>query len=536
MTEREHAPLTADDLPWIKDYDDAEDEGHNETEETEARQVIDDADQDAEGKNKAEDKRKANVLLRKLDGKATTGDEQTWSEGEFARAWARVHSLEEFLFVKGMGWLTFDSGIWREGAGAAHRAMVTLVKERVAQTKAAPRFDRYNAIEGALKMAEVEPDENRTVELDSFDKNPMTIGLPDGQLFDIEEGAARPATPGDRIRKALAFMPAPEPSRRWANFVYQSLAHYKEEDRDRVAAWLQEFCGAMLSGNCSDQKCLFIWGSDGTGKGVFAETLRHVAGQYGAVLAGDRIAGREQGHRQWVVGLQGRRLVLINELPERARWHTADLNALIEGGPLEGNSMRRDSINFDSQASVVIVGNHRPRASAASGIWRRLVQIEFRNKPATPDTKLLDKLKAEADGVLAWMLEGAARWHERGQLPETPEPIRQAVEAYRREADPMAQYLAERTIKEPDHIIGVDDLYADFRTWWLREVDNDEKQVPKKRGFGAKLNEAGWAESVSVNGRRVRTGYSLVDSIKPEIKQFPYVLTEDPCVLPKNSQ
>ena len=476
---REFPPLTEDDLIWPDDDDGpikpakptAETQAP-EIEEAAARQAVEDttakahdlehADQDAEGKNTAEGKRKFNVLLRKQEGKATGADEQTWSEGEFARTWARVHGVDEFLFVKGMGWLTFDLGIWREGDGAAHRAMVALIKERVEQTKAAPRFDRYSAIEGALKMARVEPGEGRTVELDSFDKNPMTIGLPDGQIFDIAKGAARPATPEDRIRKALAFVPAPEPSRRWANFVFESLAHYKEDDRDRVAAWLQEYCGTMLTGNCHDQKALFIWGEAGTGKTVFAETLRYVMGLYGTVLAGDRIAGREQGHRQWIIGLQGRRLVLINELPERARWHTADLNALIEGGPLEGNSMRRDSINFDSQASVLIAGNHRPRASAASGIWRRLVQIEFRNKPKTPDYKLLDKLKAEADRVLAWMLEGAARWNERGQLPETPEPIRQAVEAYRREADPLAQYLAERTIKAPGYIIGVDDLYPAF--------------------------------------------------------------------------
>ena len=171
----------------------------------------------------------------------------------------------------------------------------------------------------------------------------------------------------------------------------------------------------------TDQKALFLWGQSGTGKGVFAETLRHVMGEYGTVLAGDRIAGREQGHRQWVVGLQGRRLVLINELPERGRWHTADLNAIIEGGPIEGNSMRQNSVTFESQASVLIVGNHRPRASAASGIWRRLVQVEFRNKPASPDTRLLEKLKLEAPGILAWMIEGSARLQQRGPPARSPE-------------------------------------------------------------------------------------------------------------------
>ena len=182
--------------------------------------------------------------------------------------------------------------------------------------------------------------------------------------------------------------------------------------------------------------------------------------------------------------------------------HLSDLNSLVEGGPLEGNSMRQDSVTFDSQASIILVGNHRPRASAASGIWRRLVQIEFRNKPEKPDPKLLFKLKAEARGVLAWMIEGATRWHARGGLPQVPAPIRQAVESYRRESDPFAQFLDERTVKAPGHSVGVDELYDDFRQFWLREVDSDEKATPKKRGFGVKLGEAGWPESVSSNGRR----------------------------------
>lgn len=475
-------------------------------------------------KNTDEGNRKGNTLLRKISGEATVGDEQTYSEGEFARSWALAHGLDEFLFVDGIGWHHYDAGRWHEGTAKTRRSMSTLIKDAVQQTKIAPRFDCFNSVEGALKMARVEPDERRTVELDSFDKNSMAIGLPGGQLFDIAKGTARPAKPGDRIRKALAIAPDHEPSQAWADFVYQSLNHYDAGQRNNVASWLQEFCGAMLSGDCRDQKCLFIWGERGTGKTVFAETLRHVMGTYSAVLAGERIAGREDGHRQWVVGLQGRRLVLVNELPERGRWHTADLNAMIEGSALEGNSMRQNSVVFDSQASVLITGNHRPRASAASGIWRRLLQIEFRNKPEVPDPKLLDKLKAEASGVLAWMVEGAARWHERGQMADVPKPITQAVESYRREADPFAEFLSERTVKTPGQIVRVNDLYDDFKGWWLREVDNDEKAVPKKRGFGAKLNEAGWPESESVNGRRVRPGYSLVDTPEAEIKQFPYVL------------
>ena len=467
-----------------------------------------------------EDKRRGHRLHRKLTGGATPGDAFTFSEGEFARSWASAHDHDEFLFVTGVGWLRFSAGTWSDGAVAARRGMADLIHGAVQQTAAAPKFDRASVVAGALRMAEFEPSEDRTVEVDSFDSDILSVGLPGGRIFEVVTGKVRPAKPQDRLRKALAIAPDAEPSSLWATFVYQSLAHYPETERDAVALWLQEYCGAMLTGDCSDQKALFIWGTAGTGKSVFAETLRHVMGSYAGVVAGERLAGREGSHRQWVVGLAGRRLVLVSELPERARWNVSDLNALVEGGPLEANSMRSNSIVFNSQASVILVGNHRPRASAASGIWRRLVQVEFRNKPETPDPKLLDKLKSEAGGVLAWMIEGAARWHTRGSLPEVPTPIRQAVESYRREADPFAQFLDERTVKAAGHSVGVDDLYADFREFWLVEIDTDEKSVPKKRGFGVKLGEAGWPESVSVNGRRVRTGYRLAGT--PEATTLPF--------------
>ena len=469
--------------------------------------------------NSKDDKRRA---PRKANGQATG----KFSEGAFARAWAHANDQEKFLFVTGVGWLRYSSGIWIDGAVAARRGMADLIHGTVNQTADAPKYDRAAVIEGALKMAQVQPSEDRTVEVSAFDRDPMSIGLPGGKILEIATAAVRAATPEDRLRRCIAVAPSAEPSRRWADFIHESLTHYAEGERDNVAGWLQEFCGAMLSGNCSDQKSVFVWGQSGTGKSVFVETLRHVMAGYSGVVAGERLTGREGGHRQWVMGLAGRRLVVVSELPERARWNTSDLNSLIEGGPLEANSMRKDSITFNSQASVILVGNHRPRASAASGIWRRLIQVEFRNRPEKPDPKLLDKLKAEAPGVLAWMAEGAARWHARGSLPQVPASIRQAVESYRREADPFAQFLDERTVKAPGEFVSVDHLYDDFRSWWLREVDSDEKTVAKKRGFGTKLNEAGWPESIASNGRRVRPGYRLADAPKATTLPFPRPMDE----------
>ena len=86
---------------------------------------------------------------------------------------------------------------------------------------------------------------------------------------------------------------------------------------------------------------------------------------------------------------------------------TSTLNPLISGEEIEANRMHRNSIHFDSQAHLIFMGNHRPSASAASGIWRRLCLIQFRHKPETPNPRLKAELAAELlPGILAWMLEG----------------------------------------------------------------------------------------------------------------------------------
>ena len=204
----------------------------------------------------------------------------TLSEGVFARAWAATHDLDKFLFVQGIGWLRFDAGVWTDGAVAVRRDMAELIHAVVAETTNAAKFDRASVIEGALKMAQAQPSESRTVEVSTFDSDPMAIGLPEGKILEIATGKVRDAEPRDRLRKALAVAPDSEASTLWASFVYQSLSHYHETERDHVANWLQEYCGAMLTGDCSDQKALFVWGEPGTGKSVFVETLRHVMGSY----------------------------------------------------------------------------------------------------------------------------------------------------------------------------------------------------------------------------------------------------------------
>src|SRR5207249_2041771 len=96
--------------------------------------------------------------------------------------------------------------------------------------------------------------------------------------------------------------------------------------------------------------------------------------------------------------------------------------------------MREDFFEFDPSHKLIIVANHKPIVSDTSpAFWRRLrlVPFDVSIPEHEQDPALLEKFKAEADGILAWMVRGCLMWQQ--HRLETPDEIRSATEGYRQE-------------------------------------------------------------------------------------------------------
>jgi phage/plasmid-associated DNA primase len=94
-------------------------------------------------------------------------------------------------------------------------------------------------------------------------------------------------------------------------------------------------------------------------------------------------------------------------------------------------------VQFTPQFKLMMLGNHKPVIRGSDyGIWRRTF------KPEERDPALLDKLKAEAPHILAWLGEGCLDWQRRG-LADVPATIKQATGEYQEEQDLMGRWLAE---------------------------------------------------------------------------------------------
>lgn len=108
------------------------------------------------------------------------------------------------------------------------------------------------------------------------------------------------------------------------------------------------------------------------------------------------------------------RLALSSELGESDYFNEALLKELTGDATLSARFMRGDFFEFPQTQKHLIVGNFKPRLRGGDpAIARRMLLVPFKAtfKCADKDMGLLDKLKAEGPAILAWMIQGAVKWH-----------------------------------------------------------------------------------------------------------------------------
>ena len=328
-----------------------------------------------------------------------------------------------------------------------------------------------------------------------WDSNPHFVGLPGGMKMDTRDGQTEYQGWQDYISRSLGTgLPDTEGvNKDWDGFVWDCLAHYELRDRYAVKAYLQQWAGAALTGDCRNEAALFLYGKPGTGKSTFLETLAAVFGEYAYTVQGKRLFDR-QGHTQWLAGCRDKRLVTVREMPNtREAWPSDLLNELISGGEVEANFMRQNSINFPSRAHVIFTGNHQPKADAASGLWRRLRLVQFQALPETPNTALKTELRANLEGILEWCLVGMDAWQNNGRHLDTPDVLLADIESYRVNANPLEQWFTECVIELDTATTTAASLYESMAAWW---ADNVSDKTPSRKSLGTFLTDRGY-QSVS---------------------------------------
>lgn len=303
------------------------------------------------------------------------------------------------------------------------------------------------------------------------DSDPMLAGLNNArEVIDLTTGKVRPAEPSDLVTKSLRVSGIGKTAEasRWLQFLDQVFGGDKE-----LIDWLHRWCGYLLSGSTREQIMLFCFGLGANGKSIFAETLRHLLGDYGRSVPVETLCESKRqagGATPDLADLIGCRLAMSSETEDGQALAESLVKSLVAGDTISARPLYGRPVQFTPAFKLLMLGNHRPVIRGTdNGIWRRIRLVPFSRTfgPDERDPALLDKLKAEAPHILAWMLDGCLQWQRRG-LADVPNAVAAQTKDYRDEQDLVGQWLAERVdsgsasagCKCPSKL-----LYQDYCNW-----------------------------------------------------------------------
>jgi putative DNA primase/helicase len=199
-----------------------------------------------------------------------------------------------------------------------------------------------------------------------------------------------------------------------------------------------------------------------------------------------------------IARLRGTRFVTTTEAEQGRRLSEPLIKQITGNDRMTARFLYGEYFNFVPTFKIFMATNHKPVIKGTDhGIWRRIKLIPFTTR--IPDDKqdkhLEDKLKAEASGILNWLLEGTRRWRQEGL--RAPAAILNATDEYRGEMDIIGNFIKECCIQSPGVSIRIRELFKAYQEWC---EENNEHAV-SERFLGLRLKEIGFEKTRTADAR-----------------------------------
>jgi putative DNA primase/helicase len=232
------------------------------------------------------------------------------------------------------------------------------------------------------------------------------------------------------------------------------------------------------------------YGGGGNGKSKFHGAIQHVLGPYATVPHKSLlVAGRFEQHATVLADLFRKRLAVASETKQAEDLDDESVKNLTGGDRIKGRRMREDPWEFWPTHTLIMFSNHKPTVQGRDeGIWRRLrlVPWEVTISEGQRDEHLATKLRAEAAGILRWIVDGAVRYHREGLDP--PAAVRDATAEYRRDEDVIGRFVIEVLEFSPHDWCFSIDIKDELDEWC---AEQGIETPPRMNEVAATLRERG---------------------------------------------
>ena len=329
---------------------------------------------------------------------------------------------------------------------------------------AARNMVRGNMISRMTKLAQITDTEGQwrmqiQKEAKDLNANPYIINVKNG-LFNVIDGTLSEHTPEylSTVQLAVNYTPGAT-CPRFIQYMNESLP------ADQVHL-VQEMFGYFLIPVNRAQKCFVIVGEAGAGKSVLLLVLNDI------LLGKENVSNvtwQALNERFKTAELFGKLANIFADLPTKNIDDNGIFKALVGEDYLTVERKNKNPFSFQPYARLLFSCNTIPRnyGDKSEGFYRRLIIIRFTH--AVPEAKrdpdLLEKFRAEADGIFLWALEGLTRLMNNNFKFSVTDTNIQELQKYREDSNSVLSFVKECCEIDPGAEVVRTELYTQYKNY-----------------------------------------------------------------------
>jgi len=390
--------------------------------------------------------------------------------------------------------------MYRQAAAIAEKERRESAEHHARQSEAAAK------IRAALECSECEI--GIAISANALDTDPFLLNCLNGTL-DLRTGKLCAHDRRDLITKIVRVnYRADATCPQFLRFINRIMGDNSDAEpsgrAQRLVAYLRKCFGYALTAEVSEKAIFCFFGSGNNGKTTLLEIIRFILTEYSAQVLIDSLMAHHSRESNTSVAdlgdLRGARFVTTSEAEEGQKLAVGKLKYLTQGmGEIKACRKYENPISFAATHKLFLDANHKPVIRGGEkAVWNRLKPIPFViTIPAEEiDKTLLEKLKTETAGILAWLVEGCQLWLREG-LGDPPE-VTEASAEWQTESDRFRAFIDERYAIDADGWVPAAQPWSAYGDWC---ESNRETNRLSKTAFDAKMVELGCRPGLRHSGK-----------------------------------
>ncbi len=279
--------------------------------------------------------------------------------------------------------------------------------------------------------------------------------------------------------------------------------------------------GYTLMGNPTERAMFFHKGEGTNGKSLLLGAIMKALGDYAAAVGYKVIADgpgvtantSADGASPSLRRLMAKRLAYIDELPMGSNLRDADVKLLAGGGgTISARGLKEGIVEFAATAVFHIACNNLPTVRGGqNAVWKRIYPVAY-TKQFVEDITLPEKLAAEAEGILAWLMRCGEKYSkvkaEGKKLRDfMPQSALDELARLQEDQNPFTDWIQENCVIEADAFMSAQEGWESFVRHENRVNLDGARSIRSTKAFTQRMNAQKVGKHVPQYGPGRKSGF-----------------------------